>query len=37
MTGRPCGDVGFIDKLEQKFGCRLRTLSKGRPRTKGNK
>ena len=31
MTGRPSGAEGFIKKLENKFGRRLRALSHGRP------
>ena len=32
MTGRPCGEGSFIEKLEQKFSRRLRALPYGRPR-----
>jgi putative transposase len=31
MTGRPCGDDSFINKLEKLFGRRLRALPWGRP------
>ena len=34
MTGRPCGDTAFIEKLEQKFSYRLRALPRGRHRSK---
>ena len=33
-SGRPLGNEPFIDKLERKFGRRLRALSVGRPRRK---
>ena len=32
LTGRPCGDVGFVKKLERRFGRRLQALPHGRPR-----
>jgi len=32
LTGRPCGDEGFIRKLERAFGRRLQALPHGRPR-----
>ncbi len=32
MTGRPCGDDSFINKLEKLFGKRLSALPWGRPR-----
>ena len=31
MTGRPCGDERFIEKLEKECGRRLRALPHGRP------
>ena len=32
MTGRPCGDESFMDKMEDIMGRRLRALPWGRPR-----
>lgn len=32
MMGRPCGDVFFIEELEQRFARRLHALPHGRPR-----
>ncbi len=32
MTGRPCGDEGFIEKIEEIVGRRLKALPVGRPR-----
>lgn len=32
MTGRPCGDAGFIEKMEGIVGRRLKALPVGRPR-----
>ncbi len=32
LAGRPCGDTVFIEKLEQKFGCRLQAIPRGRPK-----
>lgn len=32
LTGRPCGDEAFVQKLEARFGRRLKALSSGRPR-----
>lgn len=34
LSGRPLGTISFIEKLEKKFGRRLRALSKGRPKKK---
>ncbi|MCL4476297.1 MAG: transposase [Nitrospirae bacterium] len=31
-TGRPCGDEGFIEKIEGVLGRRLKAMSKGRPK-----
>ena len=31
-TGRPCGDDGFIQKIEGIVGRRLKAMPKGRPR-----
>ena len=31
-TGRPCGDEGFVDRLERLVGRRLRPAIPGRPR-----
>ncbi len=31
-TGRPCGDEGFLLRLEKKLGRRLAALPRGRPR-----
>ncbi|MCK5160068.1 MAG: hypothetical protein KAQ99_00690, partial [Candidatus Aureabacteria bacterium] len=32
LTGRPLGDIKFIEKLEKKFKKRLRPLAWGRPK-----
>jgi putative transposase len=32
MTGRPCGNTGFIEKIEGIVGRRLKALPVGRPR-----
>ncbi len=37
LTGRPCGDEGFLKKLELKFGRRLRALPHGRPKRESSK
>jgi len=37
LTGRPCGDDKFVEKLELKFGCRLKALAHGRPRKEDKK
>jgi len=34
LTGRPCGDEAFVDRLEAFFGRRMRPLPMGRPRKK---
>ena len=34
LSGRPLGTISFIEKLEKKFGRRLRALSRGRPKKK---
>jgi hypothetical protein len=31
-TGRPCGDEGFLQKLEGMLGRKLAALPRGRPR-----
>jgi putative transposase len=31
ITGRPCGEKSFIEKLEKMFGYRLQAVSRGRP------
>lgn len=33
-TGRPCGGEGFISKIEELLGRRLKVLQRGRPRSK---
>ncbi len=37
LAGRPLGTMPFIERLEKKFGRRLRALSRGRPKKKHNK
>ena len=34
LSGRPLGTISFIEKLEKKFGRRLRALARGRPKKK---
>ncbi len=35
MTGRPCGDDGFIETIEDILGRRLKAMPPGRPKKKG--